>query len=119
MADDVAGATESASETIKETEQFNTINAEDLKMSNTVQNHMNDIIERGQNKGQLVRPYIDSNGTTLLTQEIMESGIPVKDSFLENGLRWDVEGTFKGSTGTWELVIDLNTNTVVHFNFVN
>ena len=94
-------------------------NAEDLKMSQTVQNHMNDVIKKGPNAGQLSRPYIDSNGTTLLLKEIMESTAPVPDAVLQSGLRWDVSGTFRGSTGTWELVVDTSTNTVVHFNFVS
>lgn len=93
-------------------------NAEDLKMSQTVQNHMNDVIKKGPNAGQLSRPYIDSDGTTLLLKEIMESADPVPDAILQSGLRWDVSGTFRGSTGTWELVVDTSTNTVVHFNFV-
>ena len=93
-------------------------NAEDLKMSQTVQNHMNDVIKKGPNAGQLSRPYIDSDGTTLLLKEIMESADSVPDTILQSGLRWDVSGTFRGSTGTWELVVDTSTNTVVHFNFV-
>ena len=96
----------------------NAINASELKMSKTVQNHMNDIIKKGANKGDLARPYIDSNGTTMLVDEIMKGGTPVKDTVLKNGLRWDVEGTFRGSTGTWELVVDTSSNTIVHFNFV-
>ncbi len=96
----------------------NAINASELKMSKTVQNHMNDIIKKGANKGDLARPYIDSNGTTMLVDEIMQGGTPVKDTVLKNGLRWDVEGTFRGSTGTWELVVDTSSNTIVHFNFV-
>lgn len=87
-------------------------------MSQTVQNHMYDIIKKGPNAGQLSRLYIDSDGTTLLLKEIMESADPVPDSILQSGLRWDVSGTFRGSTGTWELVVDTSTNTVVHFNFV-
>lgn len=79
---------------------------------------MNDIIKKGPNKGDLSRPYIDSNGTTLLTREIMNAGTPVRDASLKNGLRWDVVGTFRGSTGKWQLVIDLDSNTIVHFNFV-
>ncbi|EGO2584070.1 LysM peptidoglycan-binding domain-containing protein [Enterococcus faecalis] len=92
--------------------------ASDLKNSNTVQNHINDIIRKGANKGQLSRPYIDMDGTTLLLDEIMNAAPPVKDSILSNGLRWDVEGVFRDSQGTWELVIDNSTNTIVHFNFV-
>ncbi|NMA64908.1 MAG: hypothetical protein GX957_01535 [Clostridiaceae bacterium] len=96
----------------------NAVNASELKMSKTVQNHMNDIIKKGANKGDLARPYIDSNGTTLLVDEIMKGGTPVKDAVLKNGLRWDVNGTFRGSTGTWELVVDKSSNTIVHFNFI-
>lgn len=93
--------------------------ATDLKNSNTVQNHINDIVRKGTNKGEPSRPYIDTDGTTLLLDEIMNAASPVKDSVLSNGLRWDVEGVFRGSKGTWELVIDKSTNTIVHFNFVN
>ncbi|GJM72462.1 hypothetical protein HMSSN036_46780 [Paenibacillus macerans] len=102
----------------KRSTNVNIPNAENLKMSKTVQNHMNDIIKKGPNKGDLSRPYIDSNGTTLLTREIMNAGTPVRDASLKNGLRWDVVGTFRGSTGKWQLVIDLDSNTIVHFNFV-
>ena len=73
------------------------LKASDLKMSKTVQNHIMDIIKKGENKGLLARPYIDSNGTNLLIDEIMNAGSPVKDATLKNGLRWDVEGTFMGS----------------------
>ena len=93
-------------------------NAEKLKMSQTVQNHMNDVIKKGPNAGQLSRPYIDSDGTTLLLNEIMQSADPVSDTIMQSGLRWDVSGTFRGSTGIWELVVDTSTNTVVHYNFV-
>ncbi|EGO8429530.1 hypothetical protein DUI32_12995 [Enterococcus faecalis] len=89
-----------------------------FKFVSTIQNHINDIIRKGANKGQLSRPYIDMDGTTLLLDEIMNAAPPVKDSILSNGLRWDVEGVFRDSQGTWELVIDNSTNTIVHFNFV-
>jgi hypothetical protein len=32
--------------------------------------------------------------------------------------RYDVPGTFNGYSGTYELVIDPNSNFVYHFNFV-
>ncbi len=89
--------------------------ASDLKNSQTVQKHINDIIKRGAYKGKISRPYIDTNGTNLLVDEIMNSTSPIKDVSLSNGLRWD--GIFRGSSGTWELVVDLDTNTIVHFNF--
>ncbi len=106
MVDDLANSTRSIP------------NAEQLKMSQTVKNHMNDIIKKGPNAGEISRPYIDSDGTTLLLKEIMESKTPVKDVVLQSGLRWNVTGTFRGSSGTCELVVDTSTNTVVHFNFV-
>lgn len=93
--------------------------ASDLTNSQTVQNHMNDIIKKGANKGELSRPYIDTNGTNLLVDEIMGAGSPVKDTVLNNGLRWDIPGSFRGSKGIWELVVDLDTNTIVHFNFTH
>ena len=33
-------------------------------------------------------------------------------------LRWDVAGSFNGSSGTWELVVNMRTNEILHFNFV-
>ena len=92
---------------------------QDLNMSQTVQNHINNIIKRGDNAGQFSRPYIDSKGTSLLLDEIMASGIPIKDAVLPYGLRWDVVGKFRGSVGTWELVVDTSNNIVYHFNFVS
>ncbi|MCM1044242.1 MAG: hypothetical protein NC417_01920 [Candidatus Gastranaerophilales bacterium] len=48
-------------------------NAEDLKMSQTVQNHMNDVIKKGSNAGQLSRPYIDLDGMYLESLEIQQA----------------------------------------------
>lgn len=48
----------------------------------------------------------------------MESSTPASDTVLQSDIRWDVSGTFRGATGAWELVVDISTNTVVHFNFV-
>ena len=36
---------------------------------------------------------------------------------IPEGLRWDVPGTFRGSEGTWELVINPETEMIYHFNF--
>lgn len=67
---------------------------------------------------ELSKPYVESNGTNLLLQEIMDSGVPVKDVSLPNGMRWDVPGSFNHcGAGTWELVVDLDSNKIVHFNF--
>jgi hypothetical protein len=55
----------------------------------------------------------------LLIQEIMEAAEPVADpQGALNNLRWDVPGTFNGSEGTWELVVNTVDKIIYHFNFV-
>ncbi|WP_449450412.1 RHS repeat-associated core domain-containing protein, partial [Streptococcus suis] len=96
----------------------NKIDPFNLDMTQTVKNHAYDIATKGKYKGEYNRPYIDSNGTGLLIQEIINSGIPTKDKYLPNGWRWDVPGSFNGrSEGIFELVIDLDQNRITHFNF--
>ena len=77
-------------------------NASKLKRTRTVMGHLSS------------RPYINS---TLIIQNIMKAGKPMVDSSLETGLKWVVEGSYKGSFGVWELVIDTATDTIVHFLF--
>ena len=72
-----------------------------LKYSNTVLGHTE-------------RTYTHSIQTIKM---IMEACTPVKDAFLPNGLKWVVEGFYNGTSGLWELVIDLDKNTIVHFLF--
>ena len=78
------------------------IDLENLKWSDTVQKHLAE------------RPYQDSK---LLIQEIMNKGSPIFDPQGGSGLFWKVEGTYNGSKGTYELLIDPDTNTVWHFLF--
>ncbi|WP_240000700.1 MULTISPECIES: two-partner secretion domain-containing protein [unclassified Photorhabdus] len=87
------------------------INASELKLTKTVKNHLNDL-----NKvGDRVRPYGDLR---TLMQEIMDSKPPSTDPRGVPGvLRWDVAGMMNGSKGTYELVVDPKTNTVLHFLF--
>ena len=77
-------------------------NASRLKRSKTVMSHLSS------------RPYTNS---TLTIQNIMEAGKPMADSSLKNGLKWVVNGTYNGSSGVWELVVDTTTNTIVLFLF--
>ena len=96
------------------------IQASELTMTETVKNHANDVIKRGKYVGDKARPFVDNAGTDLIIQEIIDGGIPVKDKYLPNGWRWEVKGSFNGrSNGIWELVVDLDTNQIVHFNFIN
>ena len=73
-----------------------------LKVTQTVANHIKS------------RSYINSR---LLVSEIIKSVKPVADKYLVNGLRWVSPGTLNGTKGVWELVIDMNTRTIVHFLF--
>lgn len=61
------------------------------------------------------RPFLNS---PLTLREIMAAGKPIPDpGGVAGALRWDVPGTFRGSAGTWELVIDPRSNTVLHWLF--
>src|SRR5699024_10192577 len=62
--DDVASGLEKGKKSNSQT-----LKAEDVEMTQTVKNHDTDIISKGSRKGELSRPYIDSNGTTLLIQK--------------------------------------------------
>ena len=65
-------------------------------------------------------PYIENilyPKSRLLIQEIINSALPTPDDQISSGLKWVVEGTYKGSKGIYELVIDQETNTVLHFLF--
>ncbi|MEN6307983.1 MAG: LamG-like jellyroll fold domain-containing protein [Anaerohalosphaeraceae bacterium] len=87
------------------------IDPENLKLSKTVEKHLDKITK----KGTKARPYGDSR---LTMQNIMKAGKPRPDpGGLKGGVRWDVPGTMNGTEGTWQLVIDSETNTVVHFLF--
>lgn len=62
------------------------------------------------------RPFMESR---LLIQEIMESAEPIADpQGALNTLRWEVPGSFNGSQGTWELVVNTVDRIIYHFNFV-
>ncbi|MCA1222805.1 hypothetical protein, partial [Streptomyces sp. 8L] len=88
------------------------IDPDNLKMTKTVENHFNDITK----SGQPARPFMKSNQ---LVREIMEGGKPTADPRgLASAVRWDTPGALNGKEGTWELLIDSKTNTILHFNFV-
>jgi hypothetical protein len=76
--------------------------AETLKRTATVMNNA------------ATRPYIHS---TQLIQQIIKSAPSMKDPQTATGLKWVVEGTFNASRGTYELVIDPVTHTILHFLF--
>ena len=105
----IAGATvaRTASGTSAATAMAKTIdylvkNAESLKRSGTVMNNI------------ATRPYLDS---TSIIQAIMQSGTAVQDAGSENGLKWVTSGMWNGSEGTWTLIVDVATQTIIHFQF--
>ena len=65
-------------------------------------------------KNVTTRPYIDSTQTI---QQIMKAASPIKDLGTINGLKWVVEGGFNGSKGVYELVINPDTMTILHYVF--
>ena len=71
-------------------------------------------------QGQLDRPYMRS---PQLIAEIMATAPGTQDVSVPTARRWEVQGTYQpnGSPkpvhGTWELVIDLRTNEILHFLF--
>ena len=84
------------------------------RLSQTVADHLTDVIKRGPYKGELARPFIKSPH---LIEEIIATGKGVPDpGGVPGALRYDVPGMFRGSKGIWELVVD-STNTILHFNF--
>ncbi|MFG2571651.1 polymorphic toxin-type HINT domain-containing protein [Streptomyces sp. NPDC048481] len=88
------------------------VNADALKMTRTVANHFTDVTKGGR----VARPYM---GSTQVVREIMEGSAPKLDPRGATGaVRWDTPGAMNGRSGTWELVVDTNTNTILHFNFV-
>jgi len=61
------------------------------------------------------RPYYQS---PLTLREIMAAGKPIPDpGGVAGALRWDVPGAFRGSAGTWELVVDPQSKTILHWLF--
>lgn len=87
------------------------LRATDLTMTRTVERHLAEYAK----DGRLARPYADSR---LTIQEIMDGAKPIPDPGGAPGaLRWDVTGTMNGSSGTWELVVNPETKTILHFLF--
>ena len=87
------------------------LDAFDLKQTRTVAAHSREYLKDGRPG----RPYNDS---ALTIQEIMDSVPPRPDPRGVSGaLRWDVPGSFRGTKGVWELVVDTRTKTVIHFVF--
>lgn len=85
-----------------------------FRLTETVGKHLTDVVKHGANKGELARPYLRSPHTI---EQIMKGGKGVPDpGGVPGALRWDVPGTFRGSQGTWELVVD-KSNTILHMNF--
>ena len=92
------------------------VNPDTLKMTNTVADHLGDVVKAGPHAGQLERPFLKSK---FLLKEIMEAKVPIPDPRKVPGaLRWDVPGTFRGKEGVWELVVDPVSETILHWNFV-
>jgi RHS repeat-associated protein len=79
--------------------------------------HFDDIVTKnGWVNGGPARPYMNS---PLTIKEIMATGKGIPDATAKGALNFKVPGTFRGSNGTWELVVDPVKNHIYHFNFVH
>ncbi|MCX2927643.1 hypothetical protein [Streptomyces sp. NEAU-W12] len=97
------------------------IDVENISMTKTVENHTWDIAGTrdvdAPNFGKAARPYMNGNNGQLL-RGIMEGSAPRMDSRGAPGVvEWRTPGAMNGSSGTWELNIDANSNRIVHFLF--
>lgn len=84
------------------------------QFTKTAAKHLDEVITKGEYAGQLLRPYMRS---PLTVQEIMSTGEGILDATAKGALNYRVPGTFRGSNGIWELVIDPAKNLIYHFNF--
>jgi hypothetical protein len=85
-------------------------------LTRTVAGHLDDIVTKGPYRGEPTRPFLESPSTI---REIIGAGNPIRDpGGIAGALRYDVPGAFRGTQGTWELVIHPSSRTIYHFNFV-
>jgi hypothetical protein len=81
------------------------INAEELTFSRTAAGHI------------ASRPFMSS---VSVLQMVIDAGSPRPDpQGAADTYRWDVRGVNNNSLGTRELVVNVKTKTVYHFNFVS
>ncbi|GGS45176.1 hypothetical protein GCM10010238_38780 [Streptomyces griseoviridis] len=97
------------------------LDIEGLSMTKTVENHTWDIAGTrdvaASNFGKAARPYMNRNNGILLG-EIIEGSAPRLDSRGAPGvIEWRTPGSMNGSSGVWELNIDVNSRKIVHFLF--
>ena len=77
--------------------------------------HIYAIAEKGKYCGRLERPFMRSN---LLIEEIINGSKAVPDpQGIPNLMYWQAPGIFRGSHGSYELLINPKTKTILHFNF--
>ena len=93
-----------------------TVTQAEYTFTKTAAKHLTEVVKRGENAGQLARPYMNS---PLTIQEIMSTGKGTLDATFKGGMNWRVPGTFRGSQGIWELGINPKTNVIYHFNFTH
>jgi hypothetical protein len=92
------------------------IDASQLKLTDIVSRHIDELVEKGEHKGEWARPFTDSRS---VTQAIIDSGTPRPDpGGVPGALRWDLPSAVTHSgPGMWELVVDPQRMLVLHFNF--
>jgi hypothetical protein len=87
----------------------------DYVFTKTAEKHLGEFVSSGENFGKLSRPYMRSH---LTINEILRAGKGVPDAYAKGATNFRVPGTFRGSSGTWELVVDQEKKLIYHYNFV-
>ena len=94
----------------------NSLKVGEYQYTRTAGSHATDIVTKGEFKGELARPYLTSQQTI---NEIISKGGAIPDpGGIPGALKYNVNGSFRGTLGKWELVLDPKTKTIYHFNFV-
>ncbi len=87
------------------------IDLDNINETKTVRDHLDEYSK----DGRLARPYANSKQ---MMREIMDSSTPTADpGGVPGAVRWDAPGSLNGKPGSYEMVVDTNTNTILHFLF--
>ncbi|GEM_PF-1985511 len=114
-----AGATqaEASAKLLEQTGQVAKVGTQaEYTFTKSAGKHLTEVVKRGENVGQLARPYMKS---PLTIQEIMSTGKGIPDAYFKGGMNWRVPSIYRGSQGIWELGINPKTNVIYHFNFTH
>ena len=77
--------------------------------------HWTEMVTKGVYHGKRAREFM---GSPLLIEEIIGTGAGVADASAVGATSYRVSGVYRGTKGTWQLVVDQSKKIIYHFNFV-